>query len=661
MSITVGEASPDTSTVVDSLKRVVALIDMDCFYCACERALQPELLGKPLVVVQYNPFEGDGSASSSGVKSHPPEPAHERIVARDGEVVMPSAENGSIIAVSYEARERGVTRFMRGKEARDQCPELIVMQVPTAHGKSDMNMYRTYGAKVRQIVTEVCGPTAKMEKASVDEIYVDITLPARSLLAATGIEGVVAEMIPLGTHVAGAAEGESEAAMGQQSKDGPLSRGAFRAGHSGQVERSMDSASCRWWKKPPGEWQPDEELLAAGSVIVMRARTTVTQRLGFTCSAGIAANKILAKLCGGLHKPNQQTLLPPCAVQELLDPLPIDRLRGFGGKLGEILKRGRPELGLTGFDSAGALRKAGQVAVSQVLRGEWAHPEETAANACRMAAGGDDAPVEERPHSKSVGAGKNFSGSRGGARRPLDDYDSLEGWVREFAEDVWARLQEEEDLNERTATQLVVSVGVEGGGASHSKRCTLRPGVTAITSDAMSMLRRLTSDRPPHHLGITGVGLAGDSFVSMVGADRGALKRMFQKAVTCAEVGSSSHQGRHLEEPKAKRTTQAAQVVIDVSDDGETINHVQVPVASCERWSCEACTFLNPPSSRCCDVCEKPRESRVLLEPAQPTVTDSMSSSSGGRVRGRGRGRGRGSHLAAPSQAGIVSFFQKAR
>ena len=61
-------------------------------------------------------------------------------------------------------------------------------------------------------------------------------------------------------------------------------------------------------------------------------------------------------------------------LQALLDPLPVDRLRGFGGKLGEILRGGRPELGLPGYESAGAIRRAGTAAVARVLRGEWPHP-----------------------------------------------------------------------------------------------------------------------------------------------------------------------------------------------------------------------------------------------------------------------------------------------
>ena len=166
-------------------------------------------------------------------------------------------------------------------------------------------------------------------------------------------------------------------------------------------------------------------------MLVARARREVTARLGFTCSAGVSANKLLAKLCGGLHKPNQQTVLPRSATHALLDPLPVDRLRGFGGKLGELLRNGRPEQGLSGFDTAGALRRAGPAAVARVLRGEWNHAEDAAAAACRMAAGEDTAAVEGRALPKQVGSSKNFGGTRGSARGPIDAREGLERWVGE--------------------------------------------------------------------------------------------------------------------------------------------------------------------------------------------------------------------------------------
>lgn len=42
------------------------------------------------------------------------------------------------------------------------------------------------------------------------------------------------------------------------------------------------------------------------------------QRLGFTFSAGIASNKLLAKLASAMNKPNLQTVVPSSAVPALM-------------------------------------------------------------------------------------------------------------------------------------------------------------------------------------------------------------------------------------------------------------------------------------------------------------------------------------------------------
>lgn len=59
----------------------------------------------------------------------------------------------------------------------------------------------------------------------------------------------------------------------------------------------------------------DIKLLIASS-IVNEIRATVKEKTGYECSAGIAHNKVLAKMVCGLNKPNKQTLLPLKQIPE---------------------------------------------------------------------------------------------------------------------------------------------------------------------------------------------------------------------------------------------------------------------------------------------------------------------------------------------------------
>mgnify|MGYP001801674785 CR=1 FL=1 len=43
-------------------------------------------------------------------------------------------------------------RNMRGDEARKKCPDLQLVQVPTAWGKADLTIYRDAGAEVVEVL-----------------------------------------------------------------------------------------------------------------------------------------------------------------------------------------------------------------------------------------------------------------------------------------------------------------------------------------------------------------------------------------------------------------------------------------------------------------------------------------------------------------------------
>jgi impB/mucB/samB family len=101
-----------------------------------EAQAHPQLAGKSIAVLQYNPF-GD-------LKTYGPE---ENRNFNDS--------NGSIIALAYgAARDAGVKRNMRAAEAKRLCPELQFVQVPTSNGKADLTSYRYHGQRVVQILAE---------------------------------------------------------------------------------------------------------------------------------------------------------------------------------------------------------------------------------------------------------------------------------------------------------------------------------------------------------------------------------------------------------------------------------------------------------------------------------------------------------------------------
>ncbi|RLM92482.1 DNA polymerase eta [Panicum miliaceum] len=123
--------------------RVIAHVDMDCFYVQVEQRRNPALRGQPTAVVQYNDWKG-----------------------------------GGLIAVSYEARGFGVKRSMRGDEAKRVCPGINLVQVPVARGKADLNLYRSAGSEVVAILAS----KGKCERASIDEVYLDLTDAAKEML-----------------------------------------------------------------------------------------------------------------------------------------------------------------------------------------------------------------------------------------------------------------------------------------------------------------------------------------------------------------------------------------------------------------------------------------------------------------------------------------------
>jgi nucleotidyltransferase/DNA polymerase involved in DNA repair len=414
-------------------------------------------------VVQYNPF-GDLKTLR---------PTDDRT----------NTSNGSLIAVSYEARAKGVKRIMRGKEAREKCPDMILIQVPTWHGKADLTLYREAGNSVVKVLSSV---SCTVEKASIDEVYLDLTeeVDARLQEAMQDKSGILIEKL---------IEAASVCMIGgQDEKELQMHKINIRNGHAGSGHSSTENTTTdatsianilandvEFGNGISGDrisfyrWSNDKRRLVCGAAIVAELRQLVFERLGFTCSAGIAPNKMLAKIGSGMHKPNKQTLMPSSIVEMLMSKMPISRVPGFGGKLGDTLSSlpGKVETfgDLNGLDRRLLIDRFG---------------EETTARMLNAARGIDNEPVKERSLCQSIGCGKSFT-----YQKTLHAEDMLNGviqkWLTELGAELAERVQNDSETNHRRPKNLTVAASFNGSRNIKPTGTGGRP-VSSISSEGAS-------------------------------------------------------------------------------------------------------------------------------------------------------------------------------
>jgi DNA polymerase-4 len=77
-----------------------------------------------------------------------------------------------------------------------------------------------------------------------------------------------------------------------------------------------------------------QDLFGDPVAIARRIKRCIRERTGLSASVGVAANKLVAKICSDLAKPDGLTIVDADRVREVLDPLSVRRLPGLGQKTG---------------------------------------------------------------------------------------------------------------------------------------------------------------------------------------------------------------------------------------------------------------------------------------------------------------------------------------
>ena len=163
-----------------------------------------------------------------------------------------------------------------------------------------------------------------------------------------------------------------------------------------------------------------EHLFGGALAIARELKARVRAELGLVLSAGVATNKLCAKIGSDLRKPDGLVVVPPGEEAAFLAPLPLFRLWGVGPKTQAVLEGwGLRTIGdLAALDAAALEARLGASGIAIAAR----------------ARGIDDDPVVPDQAAKSVGHEHTFD-------RDTADQRVIESTLLRLAEGVGQRLR----------------------------------------------------------------------------------------------------------------------------------------------------------------------------------------------------------------------------
>lgn len=183
-----------------------------------------------------------------------------------------------IVTSNYVARQFGVGKLMQLSEALKICPQLVLVK------GEDLTNYRKMSASIFDVLLTF---TPQVEKLGFDENFLDVS------------------------HIINAKLSEMEA------------NSSFHLKPEGFIypdDEALSSCSCGC-----------EKRLILGSHLAKEIREKLHIELGITSCAGVAHNKLLAKLVGSRNKPNKQTVfVPMAAIRAMRNLHSVRQITGIG-------------------------------------------------------------------------------------------------------------------------------------------------------------------------------------------------------------------------------------------------------------------------------------------------------------------------------------------
>jgi len=422
-----------------------------------------------------------------------------------------------LIAVNYPARAKGIKRHCTVTDALALCPELKLVHVATyvagSHvpdyypnptyqtHKVSLKPYRDASGKIFGIIERFVPPSqGTVERASIDEAYAELTEIINKRIAARFASFDVEDEAAAERAVANWEALENE-------EEGPEVTWNRNTYVVGLPEPDADAGSQDEEPRRTRGWH-DLQLHEAAT-LVSEIRETIRTELGYTCSAGIGSNKMLAKLVSALNKPDKQTALRHASVLDFMRDLPFTKIRNLGGKFGEKVEA------VYGAKSVSDLWKHSREELQAKFgpeNGSWLFDAVRGINT-------DE--VVKRTKSQTLLSAKSF-------RPPLTNIGEIQHWLSVFGWEIYERISEDFEANGRWAKNMVMHI--KSSSLDKSRSCAFPPrhmcDGDAIAARALEMIKSEGEAKcfPLFHCSLQAGGLFGDK-------GSGNIEKFFGKKV----------------------------------------------------------------------------------------------------------------------------------
>ncbi len=231
-------------------------------------------------------------------------------------------------------------------------------------------------------------------------------------------------------------------------------------------KESVDEAFC----DVTGKVSDFEEA----KLLAMKIKEEIRQKIGLTCSIGIAPNKLVAKIASDFQKPDGLTVVKPGEVFEFLTPLEVTDLIGVGKKTGERLN----ELGVKTIGELSKLSKEALIHEFGQAKG---------ARLKQASQGIDDSPVEEREGTEQIGRITTLKQDTG-------ELNVIFGVVDMLSEDVHEKL-EARKLGFKSVTFVGISTDFKLSTKTHMLSSHAKD-LDAIRENARRLARLFLAEHP---------------------------------------------------------------------------------------------------------------------------------------------------------------------